>query len=105
MRPTKTRDANKTFTKPKGWIDEIDGGCGDLEVRIEPFGARLVDFISTWKPSAEDLAHLNRGGVIELSVIGGQPPVALTVVDPVFPPGTTIGAGNIITINEEAHGL
>ncbi len=100
MRPTKTREANKVFTKPKNWDDAVDGTCGDLEVRIQPFGKRLVDFVSTWKPSQEELAQLNRGGVNELVIVGSQPPVMLQVVDPV--PELPKPA---ITINEEAHGL
>jgi hypothetical protein len=88
MRPTHTRGTNKTFVKPKGWNDELDGDCGDLEVRIQPFGKRLIEFVSTWKPSAEEIAHIVRGGVIELFIVGSQPPVGLLVVDPVSPPGT-----------------
>ena len=32
---------------------------------------------SVWKPSAEDLEILSRGGCVCLSIVGGQPPVAL----------------------------
>lgn len=101
MRPTRTRDANRNFHAPENWDTELDGPCGVLEVRVtEDYGKRnLVNCVSTWKPDADELAHLARGGVIELSIIGAQPPVVLYVVDPMPEPQSPP-----ITINEHAHG-
>ncbi len=102
MRPTSTRGATHLFAKPKNWDDETDGTCGDLQVRAETFGERqIVELISTWKPTAHELAHLNRGGVVEIGICSTtQPPMRAYVVDPEVPLVETA----TITINEEAHG-
>lgn len=86
MNPTRTRDKTVTYKPPANWVPELDGVCGDLEVRVQYHGQRrIIDNISTWKPNADELAHLNRGGVIELSVLAPvQPPVGMWVVDPVL---------------------
>lgn len=125
MRPTATRGATNNFQKPANWDDEKDGVCGDLQVRMQAHGERsLCEMVSTWKPDAADLAHLNRGGVIELCITStGHPPVGMVIVDPVesiatpdltlrdndgssfVEPGTgTVRDERTITINEEAHG-
>lgn len=108
MLPTNTRHANRNFTPPESWDQSKDGPCGDLPVRMQMHGSRgIFELVSTWKPDAEELAHLNRGGVIELAVCStNQPPVGLSVVDPV---GTVIvedrhGKVPTLTINEGAHG-
>lgn len=87
MRTVKTRgETHAEFAKPSNW-DDSDGVCNSLSARVGPYGARsLLEVVSTWKPDAADLAHLNRGGVIELSSIGGMCPSAMSVVDPVEPP-------------------
>lgn len=76
MRPAVIAGATKIFSKPKDWDEERDGKCVDLHVRINP-EQRTCE--SAWKPSAEELAALNAGGVVVLSVVGGQPPVMLSV--------------------------
>jgi hypothetical protein len=108
MNPTKTRGVTHNFVAPANWNPETDGECGDLEVRRALYGQRgIIEHVSTWKPSADELAHLNRGGVIELSLLAlNQAPVGLSVVDPVGEaivddrPGT-----KAVTINEDGHGL
>lgn len=37
--------------------------------------------VSRWEPTPDELATLNKGGSVELWVMGGQPPVALKVAD------------------------
>jgi hypothetical protein len=100
MRGTKTRGETHTFTPPANWDEAKDGPCGNLSIRCESYGERdLVTLVSTWKPSAEDIAHFNRGGVLELSLITTNlPPAGMRVVDPV------VADAAPITINEEAHG-
>lgn len=50
---------------------------------------------SFWKPSAEELAMLNAGGLVWLQVLGGtMPPVMLDVLNPavsadIMPPDTS----------------
>lgn len=104
MRPTLTRGATHNYQAPENWDTEKDGECGDLQVRVQLHGARgIIDNVSTWKPSADELAALNQGGVIELSILSPkQPAVGLSVVDPVE--GYVIDLRGPLTINEHAHG-
>lgn len=89
MRPTITRGATHLFAPPENWQPETDGECGDLQVRAEVFGPReVVELFSTWKPSADELAHLNRGGVMEIGICAAtQPVMQARVVDPVTSDG------------------
>lgn len=42
---------------------------------------------SYWKPTKEELEHLINGGYVELSILGVQPPVRVSVKDlPIFNP-------------------
>lgn len=80
MQTIKTKGHNVWFNQPEGW-DESRGDvpCGALSVRREPIGPR-VNHVSTWRPSADEWLLLSQGGVIELSCVGVQPPVALRVI-------------------------
>lgn len=62
---------------PKDWDKEANGKCGRLSVRV-------VDgvFSSAWEPTPAELEMLNAGASVVLHVVGGQPPVALTVERP-----------------------
>lgn len=62
---------------PKGWEPEKDGDCHHLAVRIEG-----NVFLSAWEPTPDELAALNAGGSVILSIVGGQPPVMLSVEIP-----------------------
>lgn len=66
MTPINTSACNTTFVAP---------GCADLPA------AKGDDFIATyWKPDAEELAMLNAGFPVKLSILGtGLPPVAVEV--------------------------
>jgi hypothetical protein len=114
MKPTVTRGATNNYQAPENWDDEKFGKCGDLQVRRDVFDGDengLIACVSTWKPSAEDLAHFARGGVLEIALyVVNQPVMSAEVVDPVEPAlinyvsheGTADRAP--ITINEDAHG-
>lgn len=67
--------ANLYLGAPKDWDEEKDGSCHGLAVR------RVEDnvFQSAWEPTPAELAALNAGGLVVLSVVGGQPPVMLSV--------------------------
>ncbi len=123
MKPTVTRGATHNFQKPENWDEEKMGKCGDLQVRMDVFGGNEVNNIecfSTWKPSTEELAHLNQGGVIEVGLcVLNQPVMSVGVVDPVEPAlikyvsheGTDDAELDAqearpisLTINEDAHG-
>lgn len=58
---------------PAGWKPE-NGSCVGLAVRQEG-----PVWVSAWEPTPAELALLNAGGSVILSVYGGQPPVSLTV--------------------------
>lgn len=77
MIPQRIADATHYLGAPKGWKPEDDGNCVHLAVRV-------VDNVwqSAWEPTPGELALLNAGGSIVLSVVGGQPPVMLTVEPP-----------------------
>ncbi len=60
---------------PKGWHPDKDGECRHLAVRVVEENV----WQSAWEPTPAELAALNAGGSIVLSIVGGQPPVALSV--------------------------
>jgi hypothetical protein len=62
---------------PEGWQPDRDGECAHLAVRV----AGNV-WESAWEPTPDELAMLNAGGSVLLSVVGGQPPVMLGVQPP-----------------------
>jgi hypothetical protein len=49
--------------------------CEDLPAKRD--GKTVV---TRWLPSAEELQRMARGGAVELTIFGGQPPVAMRVV-------------------------
>lgn len=113
MKPTVTRGATNNYQKPENWDDSKHGKCGDLQVRRDVFDGDekgLIACVSTWKPTDEDLAHLNRGGVLEIGLyLVNQCVMYAEVVDPVEPALLKYVAPQDdgrapITINEEAHG-
>lgn len=69
--------ATATLGAPTGWDAERDGNCRSLPVRV-------ADNVwqSAWEPTPDELLMLNAGGLVVLSVPGGQPPVVLTVEMP-----------------------
>jgi hypothetical protein len=134
MKPTNTRGATHLFSAPGNWNPETEGPCGDLEVRAECLGERqVVELISTWKPSHDEITNLMGGGVIEVGICHTtQPPMRMYVVKPIrdgelpmadeaaaINPATAAGFSGRdlaeemkkerpdifgLTINEEAHG-
>jgi hypothetical protein len=52
--------------------------CGRLHVRVLP--GKVCE--SAWEPTPDELAALHAGGSVILSVVGGQPPVMLSVQAP-----------------------
>jgi hypothetical protein len=74
MIPKRIAGATHVFGAPKGWNAEENGHCGQLVIR------QAAGFLeSAWEPTPAELAALNAGGHVVLSVFGGQPPVALSV--------------------------
>lgn len=103
MEQANTRGATNNYLAPANWNAELDGECAVLEVRVEATPSKLPVCISTWKPSREELIRLLKGDVIELHIVGDQPPVMLTVVEPVHPEPKPERAS--VVINEHGHGF
>jgi hypothetical protein len=104
MRPTSIRGKTHCFSKPANWDDATMGPCGDLEVRVEvePPPSNIVECVSAWKPDAEELAMLNRGGAVEIYVCAkAQPVLRVGAVEPFEEPKVE----RHITLNEHAHGF
>lgn len=83
MRPVKVKDQNADFGKPLDWDESVMGPCGSLPLRREVQGSgghAYASHFSNWKPSADELARLNAGGVVELECCGVQPAVSVAVV-------------------------
>lgn len=80
MISVKPQGVTNRFHPPKNWNPDEHGKCNDLLVRIGEYNG-LVECVSAWRPDAEELTKLLHGGIVELSVIGNQPPVKLTVID------------------------
>jgi len=82
MLPARIEDATRYLGAPKGWHPDTDGDCVHLAVRDEVRDG-LPIMHSAWEPTPEELALLNAGARVYLSVVGtGHPPVALWVGDP-----------------------
>ncbi len=110
MKPTITREATHNFQSPANWDAEKNGPCGDLLARMET-GNGMVEIFSTWKPSHQELLHLQAGGVVEIGLcVLNQPAMQVGVVDPVEPelvrylPQVSDKREQALTINEDAHG-
>ncbi len=72
MTPSVIAGANCLLNPPADWSEDIE--CLPLPVRME---GNTVQ--SAWTPDAEELAALNAGGFVVLTIYGGVPPVALHV--------------------------
>lgn len=75
MNPIMINGATKIFQAPANWDAEKQGlDCDALAVRVS-HGVHQ----SAWKPSEEELAVLKAGGHVVISIVGSQPPIALSV--------------------------
>ena len=72
--------SNRRVRPPNHWDDR--GGV----LRLEPIDATagkvsgVEVFVTFWKPTADELACLVRGGMVQLTCLGGQPAVNLSTV-------------------------
>ena len=72
MIPRRITGATHYLGSPKGWQPETDGHCAHLAVRVDG-----DVWQSAWEPTPDELAILNAGGSVVISIKGGQPPVML----------------------------
>lgn len=83
MIPGRIANATVRLGAPKGWDEDRDGLCAGLDVLV-----RGNEFTSCWEPTPDELERIAAGAKVYLTVVGGQPPVALQVGDaPAQPPG------------------
>lgn len=78
MIPKRIADATHYLGKPKNWDADKDGDCHGLAVRVVEDNV----FQSAWEPTPGELETLNAGGLVILNVVGGQPPVSVSVEMP-----------------------
>lgn len=85
MKPVHIKDANADYAKPKDWDEATMGPCGSLPIRREVIGTpgsgAYLSMKSNWKPNADELRILNRGGAVELECCGVQPAVSVAAVE------------------------
>jgi len=104
------RGENAYFGQPRNWVEETDGKCGTLPVRVggvaipeighnadvpirrEHYG-RFQQYTSAWKPNVQELQLLNAGGSVEVHLVGVQCPMALSVVEPL----------GVVTVDDHEH--
>lgn len=79
MIPVPPRGATHRLGKPSNWDEMKRGECRTLPVRKELKADGTYDFVSTWKPTLEELNALADGGVVVLTCAGRQPPVSVGV--------------------------
>lgn len=74
MNYTQHPSNNAVFGAPKGW-DQAEMPVGALPITITQ-----DSMVSFWRPTPEELAQLNNGGLVALHVMGRtHPVVALSV--------------------------
>ncbi len=72
----KISGCTRSIGKPAGWDEALDGPCGTLHVRDQIDITSGINFMqSLWKPTRDELAVLNGGGMILLSIAGAVHPV------------------------------
>lgn len=76
MKPARINNSNACPGAPKDWDEKKDGSCGALPIQWDGRYA-----ISAWKPTSKELAELNAGGYVTLTVVGWQPPVMIGTLD------------------------
>lgn len=78
MRAVQHSSNTRVLGAPRGW-DQSELPCSAIAITDTEVNGQPV-IMTFWKPSEEELALLNAGGLVSLSIIGeGMPPVALLV--------------------------
>lgn len=66
---------------PPDWDEEKNGKCDTLPI-TDAVHNGLPCVMSFWKPTAEELAHLNANGQLMLQIVGkSMPPVIVGVIE------------------------
>lgn len=70
MHPIHFPEANRTYTKPKGWTDEQCGDLHTLQQFDESIGCETI--ISVWQPNKEDIEAFMAGRPLIIRLVGYQ---------------------------------
>ena len=74
--------ATRNLGAPRDWDKAKDGPCGGLPIRDEKTTAGQ-GMTSAWQPTPDEIARLNAGASIHLTVLGTvHPPVSMSVGTP-----------------------
>lgn len=75
--------ATRNLGAPAGWDREKHGVCGGLPIRDEPHRPGVPAMVSAWFPTPDEMARLQSGAPLYLTVLGEvHPPVAMAVGNP-----------------------
>ena len=78
--PIRILNATRTLGAPPGWDEERNGPCVGLPIRDEDINGTPA-MVSAWELTPEELAALQGGAKLELTIVGqAHPPVSLAVV-------------------------
>lgn len=70
----------RTLNAPRGWNPKSDGPCEGLPIRDERHTRDIGRMVSAWIPTAAEIAALQAGAPVYLTVVGEMhPPVSLAV--------------------------
>ncbi|MBT2299247.1 hypothetical protein J7E70_02105 [Variovorax paradoxus] len=75
MRPTQHPSNNRVLGAPPGWNQGGELPCSALAITDATQGG-MPCVVSFWRPDAAELALLNAGGLVALSIVGGTMPPA-----------------------------
>lgn len=79
MRPTQHPSNNRVLGAPTGW-DQADLPCGAIAITDVVLDGGQPAVMTFWRPSADELATLNAGGLVSLAIFGKtMPPVSIQV--------------------------
>ena len=83
MIPCRISNATRYLGAPAGWQPEDDGPCGHLAIADITNDHGHNTMVSMWEPTPAELALLNAGAKVSLSIIGtAHPPVWVWVQPP-----------------------
>lgn len=79
MNPQKIKNKTRSLGAPKEWDHNLDGPCETLDIRDGLLNGSSCMF-SLWLPTPEELALLNKGVPVTVSIVGTMhPPIAVYV--------------------------
>jgi hypothetical protein len=98
MRPTQHISNTRVLGAPKGW-NQAELPCGALPITDINESGRLA-VLSFWRPSTEELAILNNGGLVTLCIPGTSMPPAALGVEPAVDAPNPIKAALLLALRQ-----